>query len=92
MKILEKKIIAPNVHEMTVDAPDIAKKALPGQFAIAIPNEYSERTPVTLSDWDAVKGTVTVVFLEIGAATKGLADLNEGDEIYSFTGPSGKGI
>ena len=89
MKILEKKIIAPNVHEMTVDAPDIAKKALPGQFVIAIPDEFSERTPITLSDWDTEKGTVTVVFLEIGAATKGLADLKAGDEIYSFTGPLG---
>lgn len=90
MKILEKKIIAPNVHLMTLDAPEIAKKALPGQFAIAIPDKFSERTPVTLSDWDAEQGRVTIVFLEIGAATKGLADLQEGDEMYSFSGPLGK--
>jgi ferredoxin--NADP+ reductase len=90
MKILEKKIIAPNVQQVTLEAPEIASKAKPGQFAIAIPDEFSERTPVTLSDWDVDKGTVTFVFLEIGAATKGLADLKTGDEIYSFTGPLGK--
>ncbi len=90
MKILEKKIIAPNVHEMTLFAPEIAAKALPGQFGIAISDEYSERTPVTLSDWDPEHGSVTVVFLEVGAATKGLADLNTGDEVYSFSGPLGK--
>jgi ferredoxin--NADP+ reductase len=90
MKILESKIIAPNVHQMTLAAPNIAKRALAGQFAIAIPNEFSERTPVTLSDWNAEKGTVTVVFLEIGAATRALASLKKGDKIYSFTGPLGK--
>jgi ferredoxin/flavodoxin---NADP+ reductase len=90
MKILEKKIIAPNVHEMTVFAPDIAAKALPGQFGIAIPNEYSERTPLTLSDWDIEKGSVTMVFLEVGAATKELAELKAGDELFSFSGPLGK--
>jgi ferredoxin--NADP+ reductase len=90
MKILEKKIIAPNVHEMTLSAPATAAKALPGQFGIVIPGKYSERTPVTLSDWDTERGSVTVVFLEVGAATKELADLRTGDEIYSFSGPLGK--
>jgi len=90
MKILEKKIIAPNIHQMTLDAPNIARRALPGQFAIAIPNQHSERTPITLCDWDAEKGEVTVVFLEVGAATRRLAELSQGDEIYSFTGPLGK--
>jgi ferredoxin--NADP+ reductase len=90
MKILENTIIAPNVHEMRLDAPDIARKALPGQFAIIIPDELSERTPISLADWDRQKGSVTVVFLEVGAATKDLADRPAGDEIYSFTGPLGQ--
>ena len=89
-KILAKEQIAPNVHEVTVDAPAVAKKALAGHFAILIPNEFSERIPVTLSDWDADKGTVTFIFLEIGAATQDLAALKTGDDIYSFTAPLGK--
>lgn len=90
MKILENTIIAPNVHEMRLDAPDIARKVLPGQFAIIIPDEQSERTPISLADWDRQKGTVTVVFLEVGAATKDLADHPAGDDIYSITGPLGQ--
>ena len=92
VKILEKIKIAPNIHSCTVEAPDVAKKALPGQFVIAIPDEFSERIPLTISDWDADKGTVTFVFLEIGASTEILAQLKEGENIYSFTGPLGKAL
>ncbi|MCD4679976.1 MAG: sulfide/dihydroorotate dehydrogenase-like FAD/NAD-binding protein [Bacteroidales bacterium] len=89
-KIINKKQIAPNIHQCEVEAPLIASKALPGQFLIAIPNEFSERTPMTISDWDTKKGTVTFIFLEIGASTEVMTKLKKGDEFYSFTGPLGK--
>jgi len=89
-KVVENKEIAPNVYECTVDAKDIARKVRPGQFIIIIPDEYSERTPVTLADWDADNGTITFIFLAIGSSTERLTDLNQGDEIYSLTGPLGK--
>lgn len=89
VKILEKEQIAPNIHCCTVKAADVARKTLPGQFIILIPDEYSERTPITVADWDADKGTVTFIFLEIGSTTQRLAELEVGDEIYSFTGPLG---
>jgi len=88
-KIICKKQIAPNVHECIVDAPDIARKAKAGQFVIVIPDEYSERTPITISDWDEKEGTVSIIFLEIGSSTQSLAELAEGDDLYSFTGPLG---
>lgn len=89
VKIIDKRQIAPNVHECIIHAPDIARKAKAGQFVIAIPDEYSERTPITISDWDENDGTVSIIFLEIGAATQRLAELSKGEEIYSFTGPLG---
>lgn len=89
-EIIEREQLVPNVHTCTVHAPEIAKKALPGQFVIVIPDEYSERTPITIADWDKKAGTVTFVFLEIGSSTERLAELNAGDKIYSFTGPLGK--
>ena len=55
VKIIEKELLAPNVYSFRVLAPDIAKKAKAGQFIIAIPDEFSERTPLTISDWDAKK-------------------------------------
>ncbi len=90
VKILEKEHIAPNVHSCTVFAPEIAKKALPGHFVIIIPDEYCERIPITIADCNIEKGSVTFIFLEIGASTQRLAELNSGDNIYSFTGPLGK--
>ncbi len=90
MKIIDKTEIAPNVHTCKVDAPDIAKKVQPGQFIIVIPDEYSERTPITVADWDADGGTITIIFLDIGSSTNSLAGMKPGDEIYSLTGPLGK--
>ena len=59
-KLIEKKEIAPNVQECTVYAREIAEKVRPGQFIIIIPDEYSERTPITVADWDTKKGTITL--------------------------------
>ena len=90
MQIVERKEIAPNVHSCVVRAPDIAAKVQAGQFIIVIPDEFSERTPLTISDWDEKEGTISFIFLDIGSSTNSLAQLNAGDEIYSLTGPLGK--
>ncbi|NQT76979.1 MAG: sulfide/dihydroorotate dehydrogenase-like FAD/NAD-binding protein [Bacteroidetes bacterium] len=90
VKILHKEHIVPNIHEFIVAAPDIAKKARAGQFVIVIPDKYAERIPITIADWDNEQGTISILFLEIGAGTQSLAALNTGDEIFSFTGPLGR--
>ena len=81
MQVVERKEIAPNVHTCTVSAPDIAAKVQPGQFIIVIPDQYSERTPITVADWDVKKGTISFIFLDIGSSTNSMAQLTEGDEI-----------
>ncbi len=90
VKVIDRSEIAPNVHECTVSAKDIAMKVRPGQFIIIIPDEYSERTPITVADWDAENGTITFIFLAIGSSTERLRELKPGDEIYSLTGPLGQ--
>ncbi len=90
MQILERSEIAPNVHACKVLAADIAAKTRPGQFIIVIPDEFSERTPITISDWDVEEGTISFIFLDIGSSTNSLAQMNAGDEIYSLTGPLGQ--
>ena len=89
-KILDISEIAPNVHSCTVSAKEIAQKVQPGQFIIIIPDEYSERTPITVADWDTKKGTITFIFLHIGSSTQRLSELKPGEEIYSLTGPLGR--
>ncbi len=88
-KILQKRIIAPKIHLIEVDAPHIAKKAKAGQFIVVRIDEQGERIPLTIGDCDIAKGTITIVFQEIGASTIMLGRLNEGDNILDLAGPLG---
>jgi ferredoxin--NADP+ reductase len=44
---------------------------------------------LTIADYDRKKGTVTIIFQEVGKTTKMLASLEEGDFISDFAGPLG---
>lgn len=88
-EILSKKSLAPQIFLMDVHAPRIAQSALPGQFLIVIVDKKGERIPLTVCDYDAMKGTVTIVVQTIGASTKRIMDLNVGDCFADFVGPLG---
>ena len=88
-QILRKNELAPNVHEIVISAPEVAKKALPGQFIILMVDEQSERVPYTLSGWDAEKGTITLVVLEKGQSSRKLVLLDVNDKLAHVVGPLG---
>jgi len=88
-KILKKKVLNPQVTLMEIDAPHIAKKAQPGQFIMLRVNEFGERIPLTIADFDVEKGTVTIIYQVVGKTTTQLDGLNEGDFILDFAGPLG---
>ena len=73
--IVERRMIVPNVHVLTVEAPEVAESARPGNFVILRPDEQGERIPLTIADWDAAAGTVTSIFVQVGASTAKLARL-----------------
>ncbi|NCB74252.1 MAG: sulfide/dihydroorotate dehydrogenase-like FAD/NAD-binding protein [Clostridia bacterium] len=91
-KIIKKRVLntAGTTLEMVVEAPMVAKKCLAGQFIIFRLDEYGERVPLTIADYDREKGTVTIMFQPVGKSTMMLAELNEGDSILDFVGPLGK--
>ena len=89
-KILEKKLLAPNIYLMDVHVPRIAKSAKPGQFVIVRVDEKSERIPLTICDYDADKETVTIVFQVVGNSTKKMESLEIGDYFEGFAGPLGQ--
>jgi ferredoxin--NADP+ reductase len=89
-KILKKEKLNSNVTLMDIYAPRIAKKAQPGQFIIFIIDEGGERIPLTIADYNAEVGSITIIFQEVGKTTKQLATLNAGDSIKDFVGPLGK--
>lgn len=88
-KILEKEEIAPSVHRMIIDAPDVAKAAKAGQFIILRIDERGERVPLTIADFERETGTVAIIFQEMGKTTKQLAKLSAGDFLEDFVGPLG---
>ena len=59
----------------------MAESARPGNFVILRPDEQGERIPLTIADWDAAAGTVTSIFVQVGASTAKLARLKAGDAI-----------
>ncbi len=89
-KIVKKEALNPTVSRMVIEAPLIAKKAQPGQFIIVRPMEDSERIPLTIADYDAEKGTVTIIYQIVGGGTLQLDSLGEGDFVQDFVGPLGK--
>lgn len=89
-KILSKKELAPNIFEMVVHAPRVAKAAKPGQFIIVRTDELGERIPLTICDYDAERGTVTIVTQIVGISSRKICDMNEGDSFADFAGPLGR--
>ncbi|MBR2528179.1 MAG: sulfide/dihydroorotate dehydrogenase-like FAD/NAD-binding protein [Blautia sp.] len=89
-KILRAEMLAANIYCMDVLAPRIAKHCLPGQFIIAKVDEYSERIPLTICDYDGEKGIITIVFQPIGASTQRMKELKQGDSFMDFVGPLGQ--
>ncbi len=78
-----------NIHLFEIEAPAVARKALPGQFVVLRVDEHGERVPVTVADFDQDRGTVTVVVQSVGTTTRKLAMLGEGDALPTFVGPLG---
>lgn len=89
-KIISKRTLAPNIVEMVVDAPHVARSAQPGQFVIVRTDELGERIPLTICDYDREKGTITIVTQAVGLSSQKIIDMAEGDSFADFAGPLGR--
>jgi ferredoxin--NADP+ reductase len=88
-KIVDKKELGPKIKLLEIEAPVIARKAQAGQFVIVRVNKKGERIPLTLVDWSKEKGTITLIFLEVGASTEKLGMLSVGEAVENVCGPLG---
>lgn len=89
-KIVRKHVFNPTETLLEIEAPAVAKKALPGQFIILRVDEDGERIPLTVGGYDREKGTVTIIFQIVGASTYKLNKLEVGDCLHDFVGPLGR--
>ena len=88
-RIIYRETLAAKIHLFKIEAPAVAKKAQPGQFVVVRVDERGERIPLTIADWDEKEGSVSMVFMEVGATTFRLAQLKAGESIADFVGPLG---
>ena len=88
-EILESRQLVPNIHMLSVRAPEVAQQVQPGNFIILRAYEDGERIPLTVSDWDKQRGTITLVFMSVGVTTSRLATMRTGDMLPTVVGPLG---
>lgn len=89
-KIVMKKELVIGIKMFEVEAPRISQKIQPGQFLVLKIDEKGERIPLTIFESYPEKGTVSIIFQEVGKTTMHLGKLGEGDYIQNMMGPLGK--
>ncbi len=89
-RILQKEQLSEEVFRIRVEAPDIARERLPGQFIILQISDDGERIPLTIADADSEEGWITLIFQTVGRSTHILAEKKTGDAISHLVGPLGK--
>ncbi|MEA3490395.1 MAG: sulfide/dihydroorotate dehydrogenase-like FAD/NAD-binding protein [Campylobacterota bacterium] len=73
-----------------IEAPQIAKKAKPGQFVMLIIDNKGERVPLTMANVDRERGTITIIYMIVGKSTKSYSELEVGDGYKDIVGPLGE--
>ncbi|MGW8323350.1 MAG: sulfide/dihydroorotate dehydrogenase-like FAD/NAD-binding protein, partial [Thermodesulfobacteriota bacterium] len=68
-RILAREDYSDVTFMIEVEHPMMARAARPGQFVIVRLNDQGERIPLTLADFDAARGTVTLVVQAVGKTT-----------------------
>jgi ferredoxin--NADP+ reductase len=89
-EILVREDLAPVTKLFDVRAPAVAHKARAGQFVIVRIDEEGERVPLTIADYDRERGTIALVFQEVGKTTMQMGTMQPGDTFASVTGPLGE--
>ncbi len=89
-KIVKKENMAEgSIFLNEIEAPQIAKKARPGQFVIVKATDKGERVPLTMAEVDKEKGTITIIYMVVGKSTRLFSSLEIGDDYLDVVGPLG---
>ena len=89
-KIISAEELSAGVKSFIVEAPMVARKCQAGQFIILRIDEAGERIPLTIADYDREKGTIQLIFQEVGDTTRQMGALKAGDALLDVAGPLGK--
>jgi glutamate synthase (NADPH/NADH) small chain len=89
-EIVEKRDLAPSLTLFKLYVPDIAKKVKAGQFVVLRADDYAERIPLTVAEYDREAGLITVIFQAVGSSTQKMAKYEKGQTLLDVVGPLGK--
>jgi NAD(P)H-flavin reductase len=88
--IVTRQDISEHTYLLEIHHPQMARAARPGQFVIVMPHEHGERIPLTLADFDAAKGTITLVIQAVGKTTREMQQTCQvGTSLFALVGPMG---
>ncbi len=82
--------LATGIVEQVIHAPLIARAARAGQFVRVLVEPKGELVPLTLADWDADQGTITLVIQGLGTTSVLINRLGVGDVYAGVAGPLGR--
>lgn len=89
-EIVSREDFSDVTYLLEIRHPLMAKAARPGQFVIVMSHEHGERIPLTIADFDRVKGTITLVIQAVGKTTKEMQQVCKvGETLYGIVGPMG---
>ncbi|MCK5596193.1 MAG: sulfide/dihydroorotate dehydrogenase-like FAD/NAD-binding protein, partial [Candidatus Eisenbacteria sp.] len=89
-EIVEDRDLSPEIRLFKMYCPEIARAVRPGQFVVLRVDDYAERIPLTVADYDTDRGLITVIFQTVGASTKKMAAFKTGDIVMDVVGPLGQ--
>ena len=85
-----RRVLAPGVVLVTLEAPELAQATLPGQYLMAIP-PAGESAATALAIYEAEGKLASILFFITGKRTRELAELREGERL-DVLGPLGNGF
>ncbi len=88
-EILRKEKLAPAITLFEMFVPEVAEKVRAGQFVVVRSDEFAERIPLTVAESDPGRGTIVIIFQEVGVSTKKLGALEVGEAPLDVVGPLG---
>ena len=89
-EIVEKRDLATSLTLFKLYVPDIAKKVKAGQFVVLRVDDYAERIPLTVAEYDRKAGLITVIFQAVGSSTQKMAKFEKGQTLLDVVGPLGR--
>lgn len=91
-KVIARKTLTDATAFLVISAPLVALNAAPGQFVIVRVSEKGERIPISITDFDAVAGTISIVVQAVGKTSASICALEQGDAILDLAGPLGRPV